>query len=232
MNEQEFRAIYLELLDENPFAARAALKVLRLEFTRDVPSLAVTLEEQPRMLVNLAFVARHCRGSREVKAAVCHEFLHVLLRHTERFKRLDRVQNIALDAVINAIIHRDLGPGYSSLMSRLYAQEKGLGRLLRPPKDGELYGCWRPGPDSVLLTVWGGVHSGTLVADDVLAVARDLPRNQMYVRAPLLGNHEDDGRLESGALPGVLADALDRGLKSMNGHGIWRAPKGRKRKHR
>ena len=56
MNEQEFRAIYRELMDENPFAARAALKVLRLEFTSEVPTLAVTLETQPRMLVNLAFV--------------------------------------------------------------------------------------------------------------------------------------------------------------------------------
>ena len=150
MNEQEFRAIYLELMDENPFAARAALKVLQLEFTNDVDTLAVTLEARPRMLVNLEFIGANCVGDHEVKAAICHEFLHILLRHTERFKRMDAVQNIALDAVINAVIDRELGPRYSSLMSRLYAGETGLGRLLRPPTEEETRGYWKPGPDSVL----------------------------------------------------------------------------------
>jgi hypothetical protein len=227
MNEQEFRAIYRELMDENPFAARAALKVLRLEFTSEVPTLAVTLETQPRMLVNLEFVARSCRGGNEVKAAICHEFLHVLLRHTERFQRMDPVQNIALDAVINAIIHRDLGPDYSSLMGRLYAGEKGLGRILRPPRDRETYAYWHAGPDCALLTAWHGIYDGKLIADDILDVARDVAEDQALNNGPLLGNHQDDGPLGDGALPAVLADALDRGLKSMNGHGIWRAPKDR-----
>ena len=35
-----------------------------------------------------------------------------------------------------------------------------------------------------------------------------------------------NGRDET-QMPSVLADALDRGLKSMNGNGIWRAPKSR-----
>ena len=227
MNEQEFRAIYLELMDENPFAARAALKVLHLEFTNDVDTLAVTLEARPRMLVNLDFIGANCAGDHEVKAAICHEFLHILLRHTERFKRMDAVQNIALDAVINAVIDRELGPRYSSLMSRLYAGETGLGRLLRPPTEEETDGYWQPGANSVLLTAWHGVYDGSLVADDILEVARDLSASQVLNAGPLLGNHEDDKRHGRNAMPSVLADALDRGLKSMNGDGIWRAPNSR-----
>ena len=76
MNEQEFRAIYLELMDENPFAARAALKVLHLEFTNDVDTLAVTLEARPRMLVNLDFIGANCartiaRSRRQYATSSC-----------------------------------------------------------------------------------------------------------------------------------------------------------------
>ena len=61
MNPGEFHNMYLELIDENPLAIRAVLKVLRIEFTDTVPTLAVTCEAQPRLLVNLAFVREHCR---------------------------------------------------------------------------------------------------------------------------------------------------------------------------
>ena len=133
MNARDFHNVYRELIDENPLAIRAVLKVLRVEFTDTVPTLAVTCEQRPRLLVNLAFVREHCRTEAHVKAVVCHEFLHVLLRHTERFTALTPPEHLAVDAVINAIIHRSLGPDYSGMMSRYYADERGVARLLRPP---------------------------------------------------------------------------------------------------
>ena len=93
------------------------LKILSVEFTDTVPTLAVTLEEQPRLLINLAFVREHCRTAEHVKAALCHEFLHVLLRHTTMQGPLTPARHLALDAVINAIIHRQFDEPYSSLMS-------------------------------------------------------------------------------------------------------------------
>jgi predicted metal-dependent peptidase len=137
MNARDFQQVYLELIDENPLAIRAVLKVLRVEFTDTVPTLAVTCEARPRLLVNLAFVRAHCRTEAHVKAVICHEFLHVLLRHTERFTTLTQAEHLAVDAVINAIIHRSLGPDYSGMMSRYYADERGIARLLRPPTDSE-----------------------------------------------------------------------------------------------
>jgi len=139
MTAEEFRNIYRELIDENPLAIRAVLKVLAIEFTEEVSTLAVTLDSQPRLLVNLAFVGKHCRTDAEVKGVICHEFLHVLLRHTERFTRLTPPEHLALDAVINAIIHRRLGPDYSGMMSRYYENARGMHRLLRPPRDNEHY---------------------------------------------------------------------------------------------
>ena len=44
MNAERFRSLLDELIDENPFAIRAALKVLDVCFTESVPTLAVTCE--------------------------------------------------------------------------------------------------------------------------------------------------------------------------------------------
>ena len=104
MNAKDFHNVYRELIDENPLAIRAVLKVLRVEFTDTVPTLAVTCDERPRLLVNLAFVRAHCCTEQHVKALICHEFLHVLLRHTERFTVLTRPEHLAVGAVICVIV--------------------------------------------------------------------------------------------------------------------------------
>ena len=126
MNAQQVRALMHELIEENPFAIRAVLKILAVEFTAAVPTLAVTNEPQPRLLINLEFIAQHCRTEEHVKALLCHEFLHVLLRHTDERGTPTNARHLALDAVINAIIHRQLGEKYSSLMSSYYGEVDGL----------------------------------------------------------------------------------------------------------
>ena len=243
MNPQRFRQLVEELVDENPFAIRAVLRILGIEFTGSVPTLAVTCEERPRLLVNLDFVREHCRTDAEVKALLCHEFLHVLLRHTEARKPFTPARHLALDAVINAIIHREHGPAYSSLMSRYYADAPGLWGLLRPmdaQEEAAYRGQFGSRPQwPPWVHAWAGLYRGSLLADDVEALARDVgaktrggastegtpfalqPGEDGFER--LLGSHDDiDDRL-----PDALKDALDQALKTMNGHGIWRSPKSR-----
>ena len=247
---EHFRAVYRELIEENPFAVRAVLKILSVEFTERVPTLAVTLEERPRLLVNLGFLAEHCRrghGIHEefVKAVICHEFLHILLRHTESFRTLTPERHLALDVVINAIIDRDLGPEYSGFMGRYYKRAKGVERLLRPPTEAEVpaYGPpnWEERPDSSFEKIWGSLYAGRLLADDIEEIARDLAAPEMVgigcaeaASLPdpvLLGGHDPEisGPREGGegSVPDALARALDRSLRSMNGSGVWRAPHGR-----
>jgi hypothetical protein len=251
MNAREFHNVYRELIDENPLAIRAVLKVLSVEFTGTVPTLAVTCEARPRLLVNLAFVRTHCRTEQHVKALICHEFLHVLLRHTERFGALTPPEHLAVDAVINAIIHRSLGPGYSGMMSRYYAGERGVARLLRPQTDEEqartmtMYqsGSLVRSEEKRILSTWAGLYDGRLVADDIRDLARDLAGQNARLKGSLLGDHdnlaerasETATRAGSSAernpgtfsLAGVLADAIDTALKAMNGSGIFRSPNGR-----
>ena len=225
MNAEYFHALYRELIEENPFAVRAVLKVLQVEFTETVPTLAVTCETRPRLLVNLAFLKKHCRTDQHVKAVICHEFLHVLLRHTERIAGFSPAEHVAFDAVINAIIHRELGDDYSEFMSRYYAKEKGVRRLLRPPTRTERTPGF--GSRSPLMGAWVSLYNGLLIADDIADLAKDVQdvKTVPSTGTVLIGGHDHTEFV--GELPEVLQEALDQALKSMNGDGIWRSPKER-----
>ena len=225
MNAEYFHALYQELIEENPFAVRAVLKVLQVEFTETVPTLAVTCETRPRLLVNLAFLKKHCRTDKHVKAVICHEFLHVLLRHTERIAAFSPAEHVAFDAVINAIIHRELGDDYSELMSRYYAKEKGVRRLLRPPTSAER--TQADGSRSPVMRAWIPLYAGHLIADDIADLARDVVDGDTVTSTAtvLIGGHGDTEFVSE--LPEVLQEALGRALKSMNGCGIWRSPRAR-----
>jgi hypothetical protein len=222
MTRQQFLDVLCELVDENPFAIRAVLRILQVEFTSEVPTLAVTSEPRPRLLVNLPFVSEHCRTDDEVKAVICHEFLHVLLRHTDDSRPFDKARHLAFDAVINAIIHREMGPRASSMMSRYYGKARGLLRLLRRPNDRESVRCERPGAP-MWEYVWPRLYSGRLVADDIDELARDFAvKSNILPR--LLGSHEELGR----SIPeGALADALEHSRAQLKGSKIWRTAKTR-----
>jgi hypothetical protein len=225
MNAFEVRGLLQELIDENPFAIRAVLKILAVEFTDTVPTLAVTNEERPRLLINLGFVGEHCRTAEHVKAVLCHEFLHVLLRHTSVQGKLTPARHLALDAMINAIIHRQLGDQYSGLMATHYRDAPGLMSLLRPMMQQELHRYWDSGRGKGGVPrwwqAWFGLYQGTVLADDLEQLAQDLVTQGGDTPAPdigrLLGNHGDDEPLAE-----ALERALDRARREMNGGGIWR----------
>ncbi len=236
-----FEALLQELIDENPFAIRAALRILKVEYTTEIPTLAVTCEAQPRMLVNLAFLGRHAKTETQAKAVVVHEFLHVLLRHTEGRQPLTPARHLAFDAVINAIIHRQYGEAYSSMMATYYANCTGLQKLLRPMNGVELQWLNAHGANVPQWAwAWGGLYSGRLIADDIESLAHTFGHEVLtpsklescgpFTLAPggseasdLLGNHDDLGR----ELDGDLARAVESALKQMNGAGIWRSPRER-----
>jgi hypothetical protein len=152
---------------------------------------------------------------------------------------------LALDAIINAIIHRQYGESYSSMMSTYYGKARGWKKLLRPMKTGEQrwYNEHRFAKGKVPQWVhaWGGLYQGRLIADDIEALVRQLGQAAQEdgpKRSPfkiekeeitaediddLLGDHKDMGR----ALPEKLQNALDEAMRQMNGSGIWRDPRSR-----
>jgi hypothetical protein len=236
LTEARFLALMTELVDDNPFAVRPVLKILTTEFTAEVPTLAVSLEERPRLLVNLEFLSEHCRTDEHVKACIAHEFLHVVLNHTEQFKKMSPAQNLALDAVINAIIHRTLGEEYSEFFLLYYRTQTGDARLLRRRNEEEAEALLQhrlewleeddyPAPYHTppFDQVWDALYKGKLVADDILGLARERKKEALQDGRLLIGNHDGLGQ----PLPGVLREAIEDAMTQMNGSGIWRAPKER-----
>jgi hypothetical protein len=232
ISQAQFRAIVAELVDENPFACRALLQILDIVFTTEVPTLAVSCGNQPRLLVNHDFLRQHCKHETDVKAVVCHEFLHVLLRHTERSSPVTPPEHLALDAVINAIIHRELGEQFSGFMTRYYARATGHWRLLRHWLPGEILVSRHD--QGTFQTLWFALYEGTLLADDIRDLARDLaptPGCEEASFGGFLGDHEPrestrDGEPGAESISQSVNAALERALESMNGEGIWRSPKG------
>jgi hypothetical protein len=236
ITEKRFRDIVVELVDENPFAIRPVLKILDIVFTTAVTTLAVTCADRPRLLVNLEFLNEHCRTDQHIKAVICHEFLHVVLRHTETRSPFTPARHLALDAVINAVIHRQYGDGYSSMMAGLYGRAGDLSKLLRPMNLDE-QACYSLSAGKMIpqwARAWAALYDGGLIADDIETLAQDLGRAagagpfELRGGVPdeiggLLGDHDALDR----PIPQELQDALDRSLKQMNGSGIWRSPRGR-----
>jgi len=240
MNEKRFNALLQELIDENPFAIRAVLKILDIQFTDAVPTLAVTRQSRPRLLVNLQFVKEHCQDDRQAKAVIIHEFLHVLLGHTGEKRRLTPARHLALDAVINAIIHRQYGSDYSTMMAAYYADVTDLRKLLRPMnsvEENHYHEYWhRPHRCPQWVETWYRLYSGALIADDIEELVKQIEAEKPVAGdydgpfilesgglgniGDLLGNHED----LNGEFPEVLKEALDESMKQMNGSGIWRNP--------
>ena len=189
MNQSQFKAVLGELVEENPLAVRAVLKILDIEFTDQVDTLAVTVEAQPRLLVNLKFLKEHCRSETDVKAVICHEFLHVLLRHTDGIKLDTPADHLALDAVINAIIHRTLGTEYSDMMGHYYASVGYPYKLLRPYTYRGQYRDFKK--NRPLMEVWAALYDGRLCADDIRELANDLDLAKRGPRGGYLGGHDN-----------------------------------------
>ena len=200
IDQDYFRSLLQETIDENPLACRAVLSLCRIDFTESVQTLAVSLGKPSVLHVNLGFLQRHCETEKHVKAVLIHEFLHILLGHTLKFKKMTPALNVALDAVINAVIHRKLGEEYSSMMAAYYRDAEGLLRLLRPATPEEHSAAYTAKrhhlPCDPLLHLHASLYTGQAVADDVLSIANSMGGKISEVflggRPSLLGDHDRD----------------------------------------
>jgi hypothetical protein len=234
-----FATVLADFVEENPLACQGLLSVARTVFTREVPTLAVTLrDDPPLLLVNPDFIAEHVRSEDDLRALLLHEFLHVLLGHTRLFKKNDPATNLALDAVINHIVQRELGEEGGAFFRRFYQPQSDEDPLwlLRPhapgdirPEDTYLAKCAdfsysQPGDPDLWakgLTIHQlrrGLATAEVLADDVLDLFDSLdillPGEVLF-----LGGHKPDGETH----PANRA-RLDRLFKQLDGYGIFRKP--------
>ena len=200
---------------ENPLACRSLLEISDIEFTNKVPTMAVTLAGKPTLRINMAFCREHLTRENDVKCVLLHEFLHVLLMHTSIYKACDPLLNVALDAIINAIIWRTVGEDYTDFFKRFYAPVPPT-VLLRPM--GWYYPEGEDVPDS-----WKRIHhliyDKGYCADDLYELLTELKNRDQecnWKNVVILGNHEPEEIGESARK--VLNEIMDK----MTGVDIWR----------
>jgi Putative metallopeptidase domain len=109
-------------------------RVAGIEWSRRIPTAAVTCGDRARLLVNPDFVAEHCRLDEHLFLLVMHELWHVLLAHTRLYARPTPAHNIAFDAIINAGLARQHSSAeYLEFFERLNPPDVFPALLLRPP---------------------------------------------------------------------------------------------------
>jgi len=135
ITKKEFKEILFELVSEDFYNYETFLKIVSIDFTDKVETLAVTFGEKPNMLVNINFVKQHCATKEHVKALIFHELLHINLGHNLIFPDDEEkviIYNIAFDSIINSIIHKIKGEEYSSFMKSFYSKNGDVSLILSP----------------------------------------------------------------------------------------------------
>lgn len=110
------------------------LKLMNIRFTeKETESAAVTCTSRPELLLNKNFVDTYCKTDEHLFMLVMHELYHIVLGHTHLFKRHTQIDNIAFDAVINAILCRMFPEEeYISFFKEINTDASFPGCILRP----------------------------------------------------------------------------------------------------
>lgn len=209
--ERQIGYVVADMAEENPLACRALLKITEVAFTAEVPTMAVSLTDRPALLINLDFCRNHLQSENDVKAVLLHEFLHVLLRHTEKYTCNSPLLNLCLDAIINAIIYRTRGMDYAGFFTRFYKWQKWT--FLLRPQDHE------PNLDHAWMEVHRKIYSGAYGADELHELLDYLRSKNEKIAAgeiAFLGNHA-----RSAKMPRQIGSVLDGIMAKMNGSAIW-----------
>lgn len=214
--EESIRAIVTDMTAEDPLACQALLGIAEIEFTWQVPTMAITLSSHPILKINLDFCCKHLQSENDVKCVLLHEFLHVLLDHNLQYQRMTPLLNIALDAIINAVIHRLKGRAYSDFFLRFY-EWKSVTMLLRPMLDVS-----REKHSSVpaeQMNLHKRIYRGELGAEDLLEIlenTREICSQIGNIKViPVLGNHSSRKVSAKGK---AIMDAI---AKRTEGMPVW-----------
>jgi hypothetical protein len=187
------------------FEMETLVRLAGIEASREIPSAAVTCVGRPRLLVNPDFVAAHCASDEHFFLLVLHELWHVLLAHTRLYPRVTPVQNIALDAVINAgLCRQHPGIEYRSFFEGLNPADEFPALLLRPPEgwpDNPCYDVGGPLTCALLARLYPPGNDGRvelpLYAEILELIELWQQRSEKLADLDdvnLIGDHESDGR--------------------------------------
>lgn len=130
---RQLRERIIRSVPAGTFALDRLMSLCSVQASEETRSASVLVGLEPVMLINPAFVARHCRHDEHLALLVLHELDHIFLGHTRLYDRANLMDNIAFDALINAGLCRALPYDlYLDFFRSLNSDTTLVGRLLRP----------------------------------------------------------------------------------------------------
>ncbi len=214
----------LDSLPSGDYAIGALLRLVDVVESDSVETAAVECVASPRLLINPAFVEKHCPTSDTLLMLVMHELYHVLLGHTRQFPRVTPVENLVFDAVINSMLCRMFPePSFTSFFTRLYKANRFPECLLRPPPG------WKPSEDPIYIrlpaalakpgqraaaSVYRALYSEVGASyEELYEILARKVSEQLAAAVMLLGDHvgpsDGDGPAGSSMLFEVLEQLVD-----------------------
>ncbi|MDW8056565.1 MAG: hypothetical protein RMJ13_07670 [Elusimicrobiota bacterium] len=147
--KEELKKQIINSIIDNPNLIEEFLAITDIRITQEIPSLAVTLEDEKMyLLINKEFVEKYCETEKDLKFVLYHEFYHIFLGHLEIAKKQDtqlkneydfeQAMNIAFDALVNSLLVKKFkNPSEYSILKKLYSVNNIIESLLRPPQGYE-----------------------------------------------------------------------------------------------
>ncbi len=206
-------------------------RIVEIVESTAVPTACVECAERPRMIINPEFVAAHAETPEKLLMLVMHELHHVVLGHTRLYRRVEPLDNLVFDAVINAMLCRLLpDPGCIALLTDCYKEEAFPECFLRPADGWDPQRSETPLPSALrssahehLAPLYRALYEGRGATGSELreAFARSCSATEVD-DIVLLGDHREDGDGSSsdGGLDcraPVLMEALGRTMRSWEG---------------
>lgn len=213
----------------NELELEKLLSLVEIRYSDKTETAAVSLENPPVLVFNRNFVREHCKADEHLLVVLMHEMYHIILGHTRLFNRVTFIDNIAFDAVINAMICRSFPDGeYISFFQEFY-KNTGIEALLRPPDNWSLDNIssarWKLKGDLLVLHKGLYTQEGDLTYRDIYDDLRK--RVNIMKLIVLLGNHKGkttsyDGQIEN-AISGIVGkwpalnprDGRDQGMTTV-----------------
>jgi hypothetical protein len=195
--ESDINGIMRDLAEENTLACFTLMSIAKTVFTNEVATLAVSLGEHPILYINREFLNRHAEDEDDVKTLLFHEYLHLILGHHLQFKVSNPLLNIAMDAIINALLVRLFGDRSSKFLVKFY-RVYGIDCLLRPLESNFNYKRKNKGVEFGYAYLNKKIYSGKITVEecyqillsDLMVFDKDFDLGKEdYV---LIGNHQWD----------------------------------------
>lgn len=136
MDEKTVKRRLLSLLPAASLHMNEFLALTSIRFVKGnsiTETACVTNEANPTLYLNEDFLNAYCQSDEHLLMLLMHELYHIVLGHTCLFKKTGLVDNIAFDAIINAVLCRSFKEErYVSFFTSVNSDDSPIGALLRP----------------------------------------------------------------------------------------------------